>query len=68
MPAMLAVFATSRLLYPSQAFDLIPCTMCQINVILSTVSLFGYQNQYMEMERFELSNGKVSSPFCEMLF
>ncbi|KAK9216242.1 hypothetical protein WN944_008249 [Citrus x changshan-huyou] len=58
MPAMLAVFATSRLLYPSQAFDLIPCTMCQINVILSTVSLFGYQNQYMEMERFELSNGK----------
>lgn len=66
MPAMLAVFATSRLLYPSQAFDLIPCTMCQINVILSTVSLFGYQNQYMEMERLELSNGKVSSPFCEM--
>ncbi|KAH9691420.1 hypothetical protein KPL70_016093 [Citrus sinensis] len=58
VPAMLAVFATSRLLYPSQAFDFIPCTRCQINVILSTVSLFGYQNQYMEMERFELSNGK----------
>ncbi|GAY52071.1 hypothetical protein CUMW_139150 [Citrus unshiu] len=31
VPAMLAVFATSRLLYPSQAFDFIPCTRCQIN-------------------------------------
>ncbi|KAH7672792.1 Phosphoethanolamine N-methyltransferase protein [Dioscorea alata] len=31
VPAMLAVFATRRLLYPSQAFDLIHCSRCRIN-------------------------------------
>ncbi|XXG75289.1 hypothetical protein AAC387_Pa07g3828 [Persea americana] len=31
VPAMVASFATHRLLYPSQAFDLIHCSRCQIN-------------------------------------
>lgn len=31
VPAMVAVFATRRLLYPSQAFDLIHCSNCGIN-------------------------------------
>ncbi|THG04454.1 hypothetical protein TEA_002701 [Camellia sinensis var. sinensis] len=31
VPAMVAVFATHRLLYPSQAFDLIHCSRCNIN-------------------------------------
>lgn len=31
VPAMAAVFATHRLLYPSQAFDLIHCSRCRIN-------------------------------------
>nr|GMC59249.1 probable methyltransferase PMT11 [Ipomoea batatas] len=31
VPAMVATFATRRLLYPSQAFDLIHCSRCQIN-------------------------------------
>ncbi|KAH0455094.1 hypothetical protein IEQ34_017018 [Dendrobium chrysotoxum] len=31
VPAMAAVFATRRLLYPSQAFDLIHCSRCRIN-------------------------------------
>ncbi|KAM0941370.1 putative S-adenosyl-L-methionine-dependent methyltransferase [Dioscorea sansibarensis] len=31
VPAMLAVFGTQRLLYPSQAFDLIHCSRCRIN-------------------------------------
>ncbi|XP_010269090.1 PREDICTED: probable methyltransferase PMT11 [Nelumbo nucifera] len=31
VPAMVATFATQRLLYPSQAFDLIHCSMCRIN-------------------------------------
>ncbi|XP_059631733.1 probable methyltransferase PMT10 [Cornus florida] len=31
VPAMLAAFATRRLLYPSQAFDLIHCSRCRIN-------------------------------------
>ncbi|KAG8493864.1 hypothetical protein CXB51_011333 [Gossypium anomalum] len=31
VPAMVAVFATRRLLYPSQAFDLIHCSICGIN-------------------------------------
>ncbi|XP_071702593.1 probable methyltransferase PMT10 [Rutidosis leptorrhynchoides] len=31
VPAMVAVFATRRLLYPSQAFDLIHCSRCRIN-------------------------------------
>ncbi|MBA0647939.1 hypothetical protein Goklo_015742, partial [Gossypium klotzschianum] len=31
VPAMVAVFATHRLLYPSQAFDLIHCSRCRIN-------------------------------------
>ncbi|OWM85128.1 probable methyltransferase PMT10 isoform X2 [Punica granatum] len=31
VPAMLAVFATHRLLYPSQAFDLIHCSQCRVN-------------------------------------
>ncbi|KAF3447052.1 hypothetical protein FNV43_RR12232 [Rhamnella rubrinervis] len=31
VPAMVAVFATRRLMYPSQAFDLIHCSRCRIN-------------------------------------
>lgn len=31
VPAMVAVFSTRRLLYPSQAFDLIHCSRCRIN-------------------------------------
>ncbi|XVE60258.1 hypothetical protein DITRI_Ditri05aG0114600 [Diplodiscus trichospermus] len=31
LPAMVAVFATHRLLYPGQAFDLMHCSRCRIN-------------------------------------
>ncbi|KAJ0505820.1 putative S-adenosyl-L-methionine-dependent methyltransferase [Helianthus annuus] len=31
VPAMVATFATRRLLYPSQAFDLIHCSRCRVN-------------------------------------
>ncbi|KAJ3676685.1 hypothetical protein LUZ60_004097 [Juncus effusus] len=31
VPAMAAVFATRRLLYPSQAFDFVHCSRCRIN-------------------------------------
>ncbi|KAL5102004.1 hypothetical protein RYX36_006331, partial [Vicia faba] len=31
VPAMVVAFATRRLLYPSQAFDLIHCSRCRIN-------------------------------------
>ncbi|KAI4337873.1 hypothetical protein L6164_016240 [Bauhinia variegata] len=31
VPAMVALFATHRLLFPSQAFDLIHCSRCRIN-------------------------------------
>ncbi|XP_020593818.1 probable methyltransferase PMT11 isoform X1 [Phalaenopsis equestris] len=31
VPAMVAVFATHRLFYPSQAFDLVHCSRCRIN-------------------------------------
>ncbi|XP_022890142.1 probable methyltransferase PMT11 [Olea europaea var. sylvestris] len=31
VPAMVAAFATRRLLYPSQAFDLVHCSRCRIN-------------------------------------
>ncbi|OIW02457.1 hypothetical protein TanjilG_05050 [Lupinus angustifolius] len=31
VPALLAVFATHRLLFPSQAFDLIHCSRCRVN-------------------------------------
>ncbi|KAG4920301.1 hypothetical protein AAZX31_18G034700 [Glycine max] len=31
VPAMAAAFATRRLLYPSQAFDLVHCSRCRIN-------------------------------------
>ncbi|KAL5709944.1 hypothetical protein ACHQM5_020565 [Ranunculus cassubicifolius] len=31
VPAMATTFATHRLLYPSQAFDLIHCSRCRIN-------------------------------------
>ncbi|XP_068667299.1 probable methyltransferase PMT11 [Aristolochia californica] len=31
VPAMVAAFATRRLLYPSQAFDLIHCSKCAVN-------------------------------------
>ncbi|KAL6962261.1 hypothetical protein U1Q18_037217 [Sarracenia purpurea var. burkii] len=31
VPAMVALFATHRLLYPSQAFDLIHCSRCRVN-------------------------------------
>lgn len=31
VPAMVAAFATRRLLYPSQAFDMIHCSRCRVN-------------------------------------
>lgn len=31
VPAMVAVFARQRLLYPSQAFDFIHCSRCRVN-------------------------------------
>ncbi|KAJ7965488.1 S-adenosyl-L-methionine-dependent methyltransferases superfamily protein [Quillaja saponaria] len=31
VPAMVALFATRRLLYPSQAFDMIHCSRCRVN-------------------------------------
>ncbi|KAJ9553423.1 hypothetical protein OSB04_017468, partial [Centaurea solstitialis] len=31
VPAMVSAFATKRLLYPSQAFDLIHCSRCRVN-------------------------------------
>ncbi|CAL0317947.1 unnamed protein product [Lupinus luteus] len=31
VPALVAVFATHRLLFPSQAFDLIHCSRCRVN-------------------------------------
>lgn len=31
LPAMVGAFATQRLLYPSQAFDLIHCSRCRVN-------------------------------------
>lgn len=31
VPSMIAVFGTHRLLYPSQAFDLVHCSRCRIN-------------------------------------
>lgn len=31
VPAMVAAFATRRLLYPSQAFDLIHCSRCRVS-------------------------------------
>lgn len=45
VPAMVAAFSTRRLLYPSQAFDLIHCSRCRINwtrdgMIVSLLSPF----------------------------
>jgi len=43
VPAMVAAFATRRLLYPSQAFDLIHCSRCRINWTRDGMSfLFAY--------------------------
>lgn len=43
VPAMVAAFATRRLMYPSQAFDLIHCSRCRINWTLDgTLSFFLY--------------------------
>lgn len=40
VPAMVAVFATHRLLYPSQAFDLVHCSRCRINWTRDGICLF----------------------------
>ena len=40
VPGMVAVFATHRLLYPSQAFDLIHCSRCRINWTCDGTLLF----------------------------
>lgn len=40
VPAMVAVFATYRLLYPSQAFDLVHCSRCRINWTRDGICLF----------------------------
>ena len=39
VPAMVAVFATRRLLYPSQAFEMIHCSRCRINWTRDGLSL-----------------------------
>nr|KJB29147.1 hypothetical protein B456_005G087000 [Gossypium raimondii] len=46
VPAMVVVFATHRLLYPSQAFDLIHCSRCRINWTRDEI----LQEQWKEME------------------
>lgn len=50
VPAMVAAFATHRLLYPSQAFDMIHCSRCRINWTRDGmsfgVSLFGFIGSY----------------------
>lgn len=40
VPAMAAVFASRRLLYPSQAFDLIHCSGCRIDWIRDGSTFF----------------------------
>lgn len=40
VPAMFAAFTTHRLLYPSQAFDLIHCSRCSINWTRDGIYLF----------------------------
>jgi hypothetical protein len=50
VPAMVSAFATHRLLYPSQAFDMIHCSRCRINWTRDgmsfCVSLFGFIGSY----------------------
>ncbi|MBA0585542.1 hypothetical protein Gorai_016315 [Gossypium raimondii] len=71
VPAMVVVFATHRLLYPSQAFDLIHCSRCRINWTRDGKFFFiwTYPKQllylelfenclYINMKRFYKSNGK----------
>jgi len=47
VPAMVAAFATHRLLYPSQAFDLIHCSRCRINWTRDGMSFFFFIFQYL---------------------
>lgn len=42
MPAFIAAFSTRRLLYPSQAFDLIHCSRCRINWTRDGTSFLHY--------------------------
>lgn len=53
VPAMVASFATHRLLYPSQAFDLIHCSRCQINWthdgMLFCISIYRYESIYFKI-------------------
>lgn len=63
VPAMVAVFATHRLLYPSQAFDLIHWSRCRINwtrdgCLELEAILSGLHSLYINMKRFYKSNGK----------
>lgn len=42
VPAMVTAFATRRLLYPSQAFELIHCSRCRINWTRDGICAFIY--------------------------
>lgn len=67
VPAMIAAFATRRLPYPSQAFDLIHCSRCRINwthdgtyFSLPLHSVFCMRHfQTVEKKHFALPSGYI---------
>lgn len=74
VPAMVAAFATHCLPYPSQAFDMIHCSRCRINLtrddgsllhevnrMLRTGSYFAWAAQQVYMKQFWKNNGKTCS-------
>lgn len=64
VPAMVAVFATRRLLYPSQAFDLIHCSRCRINWTRDgTLFSFSTHTNFHIIKTFLVLN-IVSSDYC----
>lgn len=50
VPAMVAAFATRRLSYPSQVFDLIHCSRCRINWTRDGMILFLITSKRFEKE------------------
>ncbi|XP_059280223.1 probable methyltransferase PMT10 [Lycium ferocissimum] len=66
VPAMLAAFTTHRLLFPSQAFDLIHCSRCSINWTRDDGILLLEVNRMLRAGGYFILAAEPVAPFKEM--
>uniref|UniRef100_A0A7N0TPL4 Methyltransferase n=1 Tax=Kalanchoe fedtschenkoi TaxID=63787 RepID=A0A7N0TPL4_KALFE len=67
VPAMVATFATHRLLYPSQAFDMVHCCRCGVNWTLDDGTWLLEANRILRAGGYFVWSDKFEEQWSEML-